>query len=39
MKRLLLKLLTVPCSECEEVRVWFWKRRCEFCDEGEGRLS
>lgn len=32
-------LLTTKCCECGEVRVWFWRRRCEFCDVGEGKIK
>lgn len=31
--------LTAPCHECGEVRVWFWHKRCDFCDCGEGQIS
>ena len=34
--KLFRKLLCVRCCECQEVRVWFWLRRCDFCDKGEG---
>jgi hypothetical protein len=34
--KLLRKWFSVQCHECGEVRVWFWKRRCSFCDAGEG---
>lgn len=32
------RLFTVECRECGEVKVWAWKRRCDFCDEGEGKV-
>jgi hypothetical protein len=37
--KLLRKLFTQPCCECKEVRVWFWLRRCSFCDKGEGETT
>ena len=33
------KLFSCKCCECKEVKVWFWKRRCSFCDEGEGLMK
>lgn len=33
------ELFCTTCRECGEVRVWFWQRRCSFCDSGEGKLS
>lgn len=33
------KLFTVNCVECKEVRVWFWQRRCSFCDIDEGAVK
>ncbi len=38
MKRLFYVACCVPCCECGEVSVLFWKRRCSFCDIGEGRV-
>lgn len=26
------RLLRVPCHGCLMVPVWFWKKRCDFCD-------
>jgi len=33
------KLFSVRCCECSEVHVWFWQRRCSFCDAGEGEVA
>jgi len=33
------KLFCVSCYECKDVRVWFWKQRCDFCDVGEGLVQ
>jgi hypothetical protein len=33
------KLFTKPCKECGEVKVSFWKKRCDFCDEDEGKVK
>ena len=38
ISRIYYRLLSVPCCECREVPVLFWKRRCDFCDVGEGRV-
>ena len=35
----LRKLFSIPCRECGEVRVWFWQRRCSFCDPNEGEVK
>ena len=37
--KLLRALLSVKCCECGEVRVWFWRRRCSFCDVNEGGVK
>lgn len=37
--KLLRKLFTTDCRECGEVKVWFWRRRCDFCGPGEGRVK
>jgi len=37
--KLLRKFLNVVCCDCGEVKVWFWKRRCSFCDKGEGGVK
>jgi hypothetical protein len=37
--RFLRKLFTVKCCECGEIRVWWWQRRCDFCDVGEGEMK
>lgn len=39
MKKLLRRIFTTECHECGEVRVWFWQRRCDFCDKDEGRVK
>ena len=33
------KMFSVKCCECGEVRVWFWLRRCGFCDVNEGGVK
>lgn len=37
--RFIRKLFTRRCAECGEVRVMFWRVRCDFCDEGEGKVK
>jgi len=39
ISRLIHKLFDRPCCECGEVEVLFYKRRCSFCDVGEGKVS
>lgn len=39
MKRLIYRALSCSCRECKEVRVLFWRRRCDFCDAGEGAVK
>jgi len=39
MKRLIYRALSCRCVECKEVRVFFWIRRCDFCDVGEGLVK
>lgn len=36
--RLINWVVTVPCTECGEVRVYFWLGCCAFCDDGEGQV-
>lgn len=36
MQRLFRRLFSRPCEECGDVRVLAWRRRCAFCDHGEG---
>jgi len=33
------RLFTTKCCECGEVKVWFWQRRCDFCDVNEGEVN
>lgn len=35
----LLSHNTHTCVECREVPIPLWKRRCAFCDPGEGRVQ
>ena len=37
--KFLRKLFTAKCCECGEVSVWWWQRRCDFCDVGEGAMK
>lgn len=37
--KIMRKLLGTKCCECGEVHIWFWQRRCSFCDPGEGKLK
>lgn len=37
--RTIRKMFSTKCCECGEVHVWFWKRRCSFCDSGEGEVQ
>lgn len=37
-RRIMHKLFDIPCRECREVRVLFWRARCSFCDAGEGKI-
>jgi hypothetical protein len=37
--KILRKLFCVSCCECGELKVWFWKRRCAFCDVDEGEMK
>lgn len=37
--RLVRRVFTVECRECHEVKVWAWKRRCDFCGAGEGEVQ
>ena len=34
--RLFRRLFSVDCCECQEVKVWAWVHRCDFCDIDEG---
>jgi len=38
-KKVIRRLFSVPCCECKEVNVLIWKRRCAFCDIGEGMVK
>ncbi len=33
------KLLKINCVECKEIKIYFWIRRCKFCDVGEGLIK
>lgn len=37
--KLFRRLFAVNCRECGEVKVLFWRRRCDFCDVGEGKVK
>jgi hypothetical protein len=37
--RLAHSLFDVNCHECGEVRVFFWRTHCAFCDKGEGAIK
>ena len=39
MKHAFYSIFCLPCCECKEVKVFFWLRRCSFCDEGEGVIN
>ena len=38
ISRLMHRLFDRPCCECGEVEVPFYKRRCDFCSPGEGKM-
>jgi hypothetical protein len=37
--RIFHRLFDMPCRECREVKVLFWRARCSFCDVAEGRVN
>jgi len=38
-QKIINKLFAFPCAECGEIKVLFWKARCNFCDSGEGKVK
>lgn len=34
-----MKLFKHLCVECREIMLPVWKRRCAFCDRGEGKVK
>lgn len=39
MTKILRILFSIPCHECGEVRVLFWRIRCSLCDHNEGGIN
>jgi hypothetical protein len=37
--KFLKSLFKTDCAECRQVRVYFWQRRCSFCDHNEGEVK